>query len=308
MRRLDLNNVSELQDHINQIDPSHFYSALTYYSWSFYGLDISYHLVEDGISFFGEPNLEKNLLHELLHDKFTPTQKVIVAPITKPNQPDLFLALIKKQIDQLDKNQPIFIDDLTSIELEWLKTKYSLEVIHENSSNFLYETKKLISLAGKNLQKKRNHLNFFLKEYEKDATIKINNDVDFNQLEKFYLEWINDWEDPTSYQAELALFYAIRPLIDDGTLKLTALYYLEKIIGFCVSYSVNNRCEIFIEHCDEKYRGSYQYLLSNSLKIHHINDPLTDRQDDMGSASIFYSKLSYKPEFIIKRYLVKIIC
>ncbi|QEX47240.1 hypothetical protein RUS47_01665 [Mycoplasmoides gallisepticum] len=308
MDRLDLTNASKLQERINEIDSSHFYSALTYYSWSFYGLNISYQFHEKGISFFGEINLEKNLLHEVLQDKYCPTQKVIFAPITKPNQPDDFLELIKGQIEQLDKSQAIYIDDLTGIELEWVKSKYDVEIIHESSTNFFYETKKMMTLAGKSLQKKRNHLNFFIKQYEKDAKIKINQEVDLNQLEKFYLTWINDCEDPSAYQSELALFRAIKPLIQDGSLKLTALYYLDQIIGFCVSYSLNNRCEIFIEHCDETYRGSYQYLLSNSLRIHHSNDALTDRQDDMGSASISYSKLSYKPEFIIKRYLVKVIC
>ncbi|SYV94376.1 Uncharacterised protein, partial [Mycoplasmoides gallisepticum] len=33
MDRLDLTNASKLQERINQIDSSHFYSALTYYSW-----------------------------------------------------------------------------------------------------------------------------------------------------------------------------------------------------------------------------------------------------------------------------------
>lgn len=173
---------------------------------------------------------------------------------------------------------------------------------------FVWNSKKSWLYPVKVYKKSVTTWNFFIKQYEKDAKIKINQEVDLNQLEKFYLGWINDCEDPSAYQSELALFRAIKPLIQDGSLKLTALYYLDQIIGFCVSYSLNNRCEIFIEHCDETYRGSYQYLLSNSLRIHHSNDALTDRQDDMGSASISYSKLSYKPEFIIKRYLVKVIC
>ncbi|SYV94378.1 Uncharacterized conserved protein, partial [Mycoplasmoides gallisepticum] len=53
----------------------------------------------------------------------------------------------------------------------------------------MYETKKIMTLSGKSLQKKRNHLNFFIKQYEKDAKIKINREVDLNQLEKFYLTW-----------------------------------------------------------------------------------------------------------------------
>ncbi|QMT98777.1 DUF2156 domain-containing protein [Mycoplasma tullyi] len=308
MDRLDLTNASILQDKINQIDACHLYSALTYYSWSFYGLDICYQINEKGISFFGKVNLENNILHDILQDKYCPSQKVIFAPITKPDQPNDFLDLIQEQINQLDKSKGIYIDDLTNTELEWIKSKYNVDIIHESSTNFLYKTKKIMTLAGKSLQKKRNHLNYFLKQYANDTTIKINQEVDLDKLEKFYVDWINDCDDPSEYQSELDLFRAIKPLIKNGSLKLTVLYYLDQIIGFCVSYSLNNRCEIFIEHCDETYRGSYQYLLSNTLKIHHSNDAITDRQDDMGNASISYSKLSYKPECIIKRYLVRIIC
>ncbi|MDC4183336.1 phosphatidylglycerol lysyltransferase domain-containing protein [Mycoplasma bradburyae] len=306
MRRLDLSNINSFQDQINQFDTNHFYSALTYYSWSFYGLDLDYQKKDNGIIIFGTVDLDKNLMRKILKDKFYPTQKIIISPITKIGSSFDFLNLIEQQINQLDKNQQIFIDDLTSEQLELLKTKYQLEVVFETTTNYLYETKKLISFAGNSLQKKRNHLNFFLKNYAKNCVIKTNEQVNFNELEKFYLSWLAKQDNQRNYDAEKAFFYAIKELINNKTLKLTSLSHLNEMIGFSVSYSINNRCEIIIEHCDETYRGSYQYLLSNSLKIHHLNDQYTDRQDDLIDSMISFSKNSYKPAFVIKRYLVKL--
>ncbi|QZX49394.1 phosphatidylglycerol lysyltransferase domain-containing protein [Mycoplasma sp. E35C] len=307
MLHLDLSKINELQNQINHFDQNHTYSALTYYSWSFYGLDVSYQLVDDkGIILDGKVDLKINFLHNILKDKFSPTQKVIIAPITKSDDQNSFLELISNQINHLKKDECVFIDDLTTKQLEWLKTKYQFEVVHETTSNYFYETKKLIDFAGKALQKKRNHLNYFLKNYANNAQIKINDQVDYDQLTEFFTSWIKQQNQTINYQPELDFYYAILDWIKQKKLNLTVLYYQEKIIGFSVSYSINNRCEIFIEHCDETYRGAYQYLLSNSLKIHHQNNELTDRQDDLASENISFSKSSYKPLYTISRYLIKL--
>lgn len=158
-------------------------------------------------------------------------------------------------------------------------------------------------------KKKRNNLNFFIKNFKNDyEIIKYNPKFHLHEVCTFLKEWdvknfINSKRMLVNSNSDLLLNTQTNPYFMGSLLIKKSI---NKIVGFTLVYTRPNIAEILIEQTDREIRGMYQYLLSQNLIINNINNWLIDRQDGAWSDNISASKLSYAPKIITKRVNVLI--
>lgn len=313
MIKLTIDTVLKLQSLINKVNNKNVFSAFTYLTWSYYGVEIfyEYDVNNNCIYLFCKCNKKywRNFINKIYDNKLQKTilncRYLILSPIV--NKQKDFLFLIEKQIDKLFVNSHcytgIIIDDLTDAQVKKIKNKYNLELIYQNVSNYLYTREQLQFLSGRKMQKRRNHLNFFLKNYFINSNIKKISNIPFNQIINFLKKW-NFANDNFVYKTELSFVRDCRNFILKNVLKGVGLFLDKKLIGITLSYTHGDYCEILVEHAEKNKRGSYQYLMSQNLKLNHFNEKIVDRQDDIWSDAIAESKIRYHPIKIIKKNVV----
>ncbi|WP_027123830.1 phosphatidylglycerol lysyltransferase domain-containing protein [Mycoplasmoides pirum] len=315
MKCVNSENLVDFQNAINQVNSNNIFSAATYLSWSNFGVEITYeHNLDldcvflyckyeskywDYINDFSNKELEKwnDASHKYL----------LFAPIVRDD--NSFLKIAKKQIEKFlnhKKNSGgLFMDDLTNEQVELLKTVYDVDVIFKNFSNYLYTKEQLETMAGKKMQKRRNHLNFYLNNYASKTTIKKIHEIDFEEIINFLNHWGTE-NGQFDYESELKFLKQSKELIAKQIFQGIGLFLDNQLIGITISFQHNDYCEILIEHADKSKRGSYQYLLSNNIKINHKNVKWIDRQDDVWSPIIDLSKRMYHPVKIVEKNVVHI--
>lgn len=290
--KIDLKNYSFLQSKLDQFNKNNFFvSALNLNNWKFYNIDVYFYIDEDAIYLYSScVNCKKVYIYE---------------PIIKDDKKDLkpffikSINLIKKNII----NKKNIVIACFSLNVFNLFKKY--EIFKEISINYIYDFNQLKFLNGKKMQKKRNHLNYFLKNYSHDSLIIKYEKKYFDQVLEFCKKYSVDKQENQLRENEInGIVELLSNNLDNSYGSI--LFYKNQIIGFTYGVLVHNRYEIFIEKADGTIRGSFQYLLTQNLLINNINAKYIDRQDDIDNDSLKHSKLSYKPVKIGKIFFAKI--
>lgn len=173
---------------------------------------------------------------------------------------------------------------------------------------YLYPIEKFCGFPGKKMEKKRNHLHFFEKNYS-PYFIEIIDSSIIPDLTDFTLKF-----DSEHCDSELA-DYECREVIE--VLKNFSSYPFEGIAirknGDVIGYSFGERIgDTFIIHAEKgntNYRGIYQAIASELAKYVASRYPevrYLNREDDMGDESLRQSKLSYHPSMFIHKKIISV--
>lgn len=292
VEELTLQNFLSLQKKIDEIDNTYYISTLNFLTWSFYDIKIYFKILDDVVYLYSYKENKHLFIHR---------------PIFKKNQKDLIKKFYKQAIVNV-KDVVINCEyiQFASKESDDIKLFKNAEFISKFNTLYLYETDKLKFMNGKKMQKKRNFLNSFKKNFEANSKVVKYEDKYFNDVYEFCLKHSIDVETNEVRKSEMeALKFLLKMQFENGS--GTILYYDNQMIGFTYGLTINeNKYEIFIEKADEAFRGSYQYLLSTNLNLNNINTTFIDRQDDMGIESLEKSKKSYNPCYIWESYFFKV--
>jgi uncharacterized protein len=192
-----------------------------------------------------------------------------------------------------------FVDDLK----ELFGDKF--EVIEDRDNfDYLYNSDKLKTLSGKKLHAKKNHYNNFVKN-NVYKTVPITDEV-INDCIKTAREWCNQ-NDCKGY-----LFFESRAieemLKNQKALDFVgmAVYVKEKLAAFAIGEKVNEQMAIVhIEKADTSVNGLYAFV-NKSFVEHYLGDvPLINREQDLGIEGLRKAKLSYHPDKLEAKYIVK---
>lgn len=294
---LSLKNYEYLQDRINNIHPNYYISTLNLLLWKNYNINVYFKVDKDAIYIIIKPNSILNVNGENI-DSF-----YILRPIIKKNEIsyNYLIKSVNLVKDEIKKNSCVFFDRLFDDDLKYLK-KY--KIISKNDSSYIYLTEKLKTFAGKKLQKKRNLLNFFTKNYINNVKL---TKYDGSQDEQI-IEYSKNHIIETSGNIREHEINSIKDLLNtkNSNLKGSLMYYDNTLIGVTIGYVRENIYEIFLEKASRKFKGSYQYLLSENLKLNEISSKFIDRQDSEREEGLEQSKRSYKPYYVFMTYLVKV--
>ena len=173
----------------------------------------------------------------------------------------------------------------------------------EDRDNFdyLYTRLSLSTLSGKQLHKKKNHVNGFLSNYPDFTLKKLDTDTK-KDASKILDIWAAEQTDLQETDYEAAQQALSLPQIADF---LSLILYVQGVpVAWCLAElaAQGTIAVVHFEKARTDFRGSYQYInyaFAQSLpeQVVYIN-----REQDLGDEGLRHAKLSYKPERFVKKY------
>ena len=206
--------------------------------------------------------------------------------------------------------QPFHIYDMERGYADFLRSCdcANFEVVADRDNyDYVYLSEKLISLSGRKLHSKKNHLNAFRKEHPDAQFLPITDEI----VTQCKLE-LNSWykqhrqEDGTvdlfiDYE-RTAILEVLNNFADFG-LKGGAILLDGRVVAFTFGEQLNtDTAVIHVEKADPEVRGAYPAI--NQGFVEHAWSHLTyiNREEDMGIEGLRKEKESYKPEKLIEKF------
>ena len=210
------------------------------------------------------------------------------------------------------KGYPLVIRGITPKHKELLEAEYPgcfEYALEEKNCDYIYLAERLSTYAGKALHGKKNHCNRFEAE----------NDWEWLPLSRGLipgcLDMLDVWtEDNTerldksiSYEHDAIIrsFAAFEKLgLEGGVLKANG-----KIVGFSLGEMTSaDTFDVHFEKAEITMNGAYPMVcreLTRMLMQRHPELKYINREDDMGLDSLRRSKQSYRPEFLLEKYIAR---
>lgn len=305
--------VLDLQAKIDKANPQAIVSAFTYLSWSTYGLQISFaeHLATHSVVFAATiSDAYWDYTSILFKHKMTQDiveRHLVLAPVSADD--NTFMMALNAQIAAtMEACGPdcagVFIDNLMAQQINLIDLQhYTVGRVYTTNTNYLYPRWRLASLSGRRLQKRRNHLNAYLKKYVHKTKVLPIKTFSKNEILTFLEKWGREYGQ-RKFAAELLLAQMVFPHLKTGAVTGSGLVYADELIGITLSVNHGPYAEILLEHANKSIRGSYQYLLTQNLINNHATAVIVDRQDDMWNADLAQAKRLYRPCCIVQKHFV----
>ncbi len=187
----------------------------------------------------------------------------------------------------------------------------SLYIEHtRDEDDYIYLREDLVKLSGRKLHQKKNHLNYFLKNYaftyeeatpetvpEIMAYIESKNEYKLGETPE---EWKEILELETEAIGELLKFVGKGLLTGviriDGKIEAVTL-------GEFAKTNSNETVLVHVEKADDRIRGLYQAINNEFCKRLPEDTIYVNREEDMGLENLRQTKLSYKPVKMGEKYL-----
>ncbi len=172
--------------------------------------------------------------------------------------------------------------------------------------DYLYEKNDLIELKGRSLHKKKNHMNYFLKNYEYEYR-EMTSDMADDAME--FIAEFNAKKNIPPHEMELLKMEerAMKDVFENiEAAKYTAgaIYMNGKIEALSVGGIINsNTMGVHIEKANTDYRGLYQIINMEFCKHLPKSIKYVNREEDMGLPGLRKAKLSYKPIKLVEKYI-----
>ena len=210
------------------------------------------------------------------------------------------------------KGYPLAIRGITAQHREQLEAEYpgSFDYqLEEKNGDYLYLAEKLSTYSGKALHGKKNHCNRFEAEH----------DWDFIPLSREWipgcLDMLDVWTEENTerldksisheHDAIIRAFAAYEKLgLEGGILRSGG-----KILGFSLGEMASrDTFDVHFEKAEGSINGAYPMVcreLTRMVMRNHPEVKYINREDDMGLEPLRFSKLSYKPEYILDKYIAR---
>lgn len=174
-------------------------------------------------------------------------------------------------------------------------------------ADYIYLRESLVTLSGKKLQSKRNHINKFKKEYGYEYLPITPDNVD--ECLRLEAEWckVNNCDEQEGTGNERrAIEYALKNF---EALGLTGgmLCIMGKIVAFTFGTPINkDTFGIHVEKADTSIDGTYPMINNEFAKRIPEQYMYINREEDLGIEGLRKAKLSYNPAIILEKYSVQL--
>lgn len=185
--------------------------------------------------------------------------------------------------------------------------KADVEIIkREDASDYIYDTKSLITLAGKKLSPKRNHINKFLREYGDFEYVEINKD-NFSECERIFDEWCKSNDSCNCDNPEECEKWACSQLFkywdELKGLKGALIKVNGRFEAFTIGEMLNNdTAVIHIEKGNANIHGIYTLINREFVARTFPDTKYINREEDMGIEGLRKAKQSYQPSGMVWKY------
>lgn len=178
---------------------------------------------------------------------------------------------------------------------------------HErNNDEYIYLSEKLITLSGKKLQSKRNHINKFKAEHPDWEYFPLTSKKELDECAYMLDEWENLQEDP---QKSLRYDYIATKLMlehfDYLQLKGGAIRVNGKIVAFTIGEKLTD--DSFVVHVEKAFgeiNGAYTIINQQFIQHEAADFTYINREEDMGIEMLRKAKLSYQPDILLEEAIL----
>lgn len=212
-------------------------------------------------------------------------------------------------------NKKIYLRGITTEVVEFLKEKYPnrFEYIEERDLfDYVYDAESLRTLAGKKNQKKRNHINYFLKEYAGRYEARLLDKENFNECLVLMKEWESNKEENNEFDESMDdELVGIKKIFNNydilkDKVKVFGVYVDGKLEAFSIGELLNkNMALIHIEKANPDIRGLYPFINQQFLVSEFKDVEFVNREEDLGIEGLRKAKLSYHPCRFVEKYSVR---
>ena len=175
--------------------------------------------------------------------------------------------------------------------------------------DYIYRIEKLAEYPGKALHSKRNHCNRFESEHEWEFV-----PIDAQLIPKC-LEFMENWLMENAERLDPSVSHELDALVqaldnyETLGMKGGALFAEGKMLGFTFGEICGQKCfDTHFEKARGDVNGAYTMVcreLARMIRKNHSEIEYINREEDMGIEALRYSKQSYKPEFLLKKYTAR---
>ncbi|MBQ8997364.1 MAG: DUF2156 domain-containing protein [Clostridium sp.] len=296
-KEININSKKELDPYFDIVDyEACEYCFATLYLWQhvyktryYIGEDFAVIMAEnEGNTFSILPLATKERLPEVID--------FVVKYFTKEGKKVCFRGVTKEVVQVLNENYPE-------------QFEYTEE---RDLFDYVYDGESLRTLAGKKNQKKRNHLNYFLKEFEGRYEYKLLNEENFDECLELLKEWTLKKEENDEHDEGIDDEYiGIKKIFKDyellkDKLKIAGVYVDNKLEAFTIGELINpNMALVHIEKANPNIRGLYQYINQQFILNEFPEVEFVNREEDLGIPGLRKAKLSYHPLRFVEKYTVR---
>ncbi len=194
---------------------------------------------------------------------------------------------------------------LTKNQTKILKEIFGEKIkINKNRDTFdyVYSVEKLATLSGRKYHSKKNHFNSFKNNYDF-----IFEEINENNLPEC-VEFANEWYRETQVTQALLKEQKVLNNALENYFNLNLIGAIIKINGNIIAFCVGEKMYQKNMFCTHFEKASFEfpkaYTAINKLFSDFLinNFEFVNREDDAGIEGLRKAKLSYHPEFILKKY------
>ncbi len=212
--------------------------------------------------------------------------------------------------DARENNIPLVIKAITR--RMWICIEKSMPDVFQythdvDNDEYIYLTERLISLSGKKLQPKRNHINRFKAEHPDWSYVPLITEIELQECS----DMLDEWEDLNISKAEKTLRF------DYIATKIMLQYFNElqlvggaiRVNGKIVAFTIGERLtgDTFVTHVEKAFgemNGAYP-MINQQFAEHEAHSYLyVNREEDMGFEYLRQAKRSYYPDMMLEERIL----
>ena len=183
----------------------------------------------------------------------------------------------------------------------------TFEYIHDrNNDEYIYLSEKLITLTGKKLQSKRNHINRFKSDNPDWTYFPITGKSEIDEC----LKMLNEWEEDKDKCLLRFDYIATKAMLDNfGILGLKGGGI--KVNGKLVAFTIGERLtdDTFVIHVEKAFsevNGAYTIINQQFVENEAFDFKYINREEDMGLEPLRKAKMSYQPDILLQEAILKL--
>lgn len=217
---------------------------------------------------------------------------------------DVLMSYVKQQAI------PFYLYGVTVSEFEqineWYPDRFEIEY-NRDIADYVYESEKLITLSGKKLHGKRNHINKFKATYENWSYEEMN-EGNIDECFDMAMKWRRDnsVDENADKRAEMCVALNSLRLFRELELIGGVLRVNGEVVAFTIGEPVSP--DTFVVHIEKAYaeiQGAYPMINQQFVEHACSQYQYINREEDTGAEGLRKAKLSYRPVFLIEKGMVK---
>lgn len=173
-----------------------------------------------------------------------------------------------------------------------------------NNADYVYESESLISLKGKKLHQKRNHLNAFMNAY--DFQYERLTSANKEECVALYQNWLQAGKENNAAFSEGATMRLLEHMEELENVVFGGIRIEGKLVAFSAGEAItDDMALIHMEYGDTGFRGVFNAMNQQFVQHEWKDYTFINREEDMGLPGLRKAKLAYRPVKMIEKYIAE---